>query len=115
MAYGKRAVILQGPAVVYSEQGKASAQVNPGYLVKGVTTVAHQDANAHLPVPKQFAVERDELGTGIDSTYVGSPSNTGTGNYYYSSGDQVKVAVCPGGTVLTAFLASGENISEDDI
>lgn len=115
MAYGKRVVVLQGRPI-YHEGGKASAQVNPGYLVKGVTTVAHQNADKHTPVAKQFAVERDEFGTGIDGTYVASPANSGgTGNYYYSSGDQVKVAVCEAGVILTAFLASGETVVEDDV
>lgn len=106
----KRVVVLKG-VPKYTEVGKASAQVNPGYLVKGFTTVAHQNASAVTPVQKAFAVERDELGTGIDGTYA--TTGSGTGNYYYASGDQVKVAVCHAGMEITAFLGSGVSCTED--
>jgi hypothetical protein len=106
----KRSVILQGgDNVVYNEEGAASAQVKPGYLVKGVSTIAHQTSTDK--VPAAFAVERDELGAGIDNTY----QTSGTISAFYASGDTVKVAVCPAGTILTAYIASGQNIQEDEL
>jgi hypothetical protein len=105
----KRKVILKGCPMV-NEDGAASATVKPGYLVKGVSVIAHQTASGATRVPKALAVERDELGTGIDNTYQGS----GTISAYYASGDRVKVAVFKSGEEATAFLASG-NYVEDDL
>jgi hypothetical protein len=103
----KRKVILKGCPII-NEDGVASAAVKPGYLVKGVSTIAHQTSTTK--VPKAVALERDELGQGIDNTY----QNSGTGSAYYASGDTVKVAVFAAGMEATVFLASG-NYSEDDL
>jgi hypothetical protein len=103
----KRSVILRG----YPEQneyGTASAQVKPGYLVKGVSTVAHQTVTGKV-VPA-LALERDELGQGIDNTLQGS----GTTSAYYASGDQVKVGVFDSGDEATVFLASGAGTVNED-
>lgn len=110
-----RNVVLRG-SPEYNEEGVAAAQVNPGYLVKGAGVggiIAHQTAGAQTRVPAAFAVERSELGTGIDGTYA--TTGSGTGNYYYSSGDTVKVAVCDGGDQVSAWIASGQNIAADDL
>ena len=103
----KRKVILKGSPII-NEDGVASATVKPGYLVKGVSTIAHQTSTTK--VPKAVALERDELGQGIDNTYQGS----GTSSAYYASGDRVKVAVFKSGEEATVFLASG-NYTEDDL
>lgn len=103
----KRKIILRGDPEV-NEYGVASATVKPGYLVKGVSVIAHQTSTTK--VPRAVALERDELGTGIDNTYQGS----GTISAYYASGDTVKVAVFDSGDEATVFLASG-NYSEDDL
>jgi hypothetical protein len=103
----KRSVILKGSPEV-NEDGVASATVKPGYLVKGVSTVAHQTSTTK--VPKAFALERDELGQGIDNSKQGS----GTGSAFYASGDKVKVGVFYAGCEVTAFVASG-NYTEDDL
>lgn len=103
----KRKVILKGEPIV-NEDGTASATVKPGYLVKGVSTIAHQTSTTTRL--KAVALERDELGTGIDNTYQGS----GTISAYYASGDKVKVAVFKSGEEATVFLASG-NYTEDDL
>jgi hypothetical protein len=105
----KRTVVLRG-APVYNEEGVANEAIRPGYLVKGVGTIALQTSTV-LPVAKQFAVERSELGTGLDNTYQSADVATA----YYASGDKVKVAVCRQGDQVTAFVASGENVSEDSI
>lgn len=105
----KRSVVLRGTPQV-SEQGTASGAIKPGYLVKGVSTIAVQTAT-NTSVPKAFALERSELGTGIDNTYQGE----GTGSAYYASGDKVKVGVFKSGDRVTAFVASGQNVTEDDL
>lgn len=105
----KRTVILKGDPV-YNENGVATATVKPGYLVKGVSFIAPQTATV-VPMPKAFAVEREEFGTGIDNARQGS----GTISAFYASGDVVKVAVCGPGDVVTAYLASGESVSEDAV
>lgn len=104
----KRSVILKGSPTI-NEDGAASATVKPGYLVKGVSTIAHQSSTGN--VPKAFALERDELGAGIDNSLQGS----GTPSAYYASGDTVKVGVFYAGCEVTAFVASGQNITEDDL
>lgn len=106
----KRSVILRGDPEI-NEYGVASATVKPGYLVKGVSSVAHQTANGVVCV-KALALERDELGQGIDNSKQGS----GTSSAFYASGDTVKVAVFDSGDEATAFVASGAGtISEDTL
>lgn len=104
----KRCVILKGSPEI-SEEGVASATVKPGYLVKGVSSVAHQTSTGH--VPKAVALERDEFGAGIDNTY----QQPGTPSAFYASGDSVKVAVFDSGDEATMYVASGQNITEDDL
>lgn len=104
----KRSVILKGSPVV-SEEGVASAEVKPGYLVKGVSTIAHQTASDRV-VPA-LALERDELGAGIDNAHQGS----GTPSAFYASGDSVKVGVFGAGMEATGFVASGQDIQEDEL
>lgn len=105
----KRSVILKGTPTV-NEDGAASAEVRPGYLVKGVTTIAHQTVS-NAPVPKAFALEREELGRGFDNTY----QSAGQDSAYYASGDTVKVGVFRPGDVVTAWIASGQNIQADEL
>lgn len=107
----KRSVILRGSAVVFDESAAATEEVKPGYLVKRPNTgVAVQTASG-TKAPFVIAVERDELGQGIDNDLQGS----GTESAYYASGDRVKVAVCPPGTIVTAYIASGQNIQKDEL
>lgn len=105
----KRSVILKGcPAI--NEDGAASEAIKPGHLVKGVSTIALQTGTTGS-VPKAVALERDELGTGVDNTYQGE----GTGSAFYASGDRVKVAVFKSGDEALGFVGSGQNITEDDL
>lgn len=101
----KRSVILKGEPEV-NEEGTATAQVKPGYLVDGVTAIAHQSV-AGANTPRTFALERDEFGTGIDDSKQGS----GTGSAFYASGDRVKVGEFYPGSEVTAYLASGYGIA----
>jgi hypothetical protein len=104
----KRSVVLQGQPIV-NEDGAASEEIKPGYLVKGVTTIAKQTATGF--VPKAVALERDELGTGIDDTYQGRS----TVSAFYASGDTVKVGVFKSGERAVGYIASGENIQADEL
>ena len=103
----KRSIILRGDPEV-NEYGKASEAIKPGYLVKGVSTVAKQTGTHRVACG--LAIERDEFGQGIDDKYKGS----GTGAAAYASGDQIKVAVFDAGDEAVVYVASGQNISEDD-
>lgn len=111
VAYGKRTVLLRGADfIVQVENGVAGGAIKPGYLVDGVNTiVAHASAGAACP--KAVALERDELGKGIDDSYdndasVGSPD--------YATGDSVKVALCHSGVQFTGWIQSGQNITAND-
>lgn len=104
----KRSVILRGSPEI-NEYGVASAEVKPGYLVKGVSTIAHQTATG-VKCVRALALERDELGQGIDNTLQGS----GTASAYYASGDTVKVGVFDSGDEATVFVASGAGTINED-
>lgn len=108
--YGKRSVILQGHPII-NEDGTASAAITPGYLVQGVTSIApHSTGGGNAA--RAIALERDELGTGIDSTYAGT--NTGTGSPNYAIGDVVKIGVFAPGQRFVGYIASGQNVTAGD-
>lgn len=104
----KRSIVLKGCPIV-NEDGKATEAIKPGYLVKGVTSIAKQTSTTK--VPKALALERDELGRGIDDTHKGS----GTDAAAYAINDRVKVAVFAAGMEATVYVGSGANIVEDDL
>jgi len=103
-----RSVVLQGTPIC-NEDGAATEAIKPGYLVKGVTSIAKQTGTGF--VPKAVALERDELGAGVDDTYRGA----GTPAAAYASGDTVKVGVFKSGERALGYIASGENISADEL
>lgn len=105
----KRSIILRGDPEI-NEYGVASEAIKPGYLIKGVSTVAKQTAAVRCPFV--LAIERDELGAGIDDTYL--VSGSGAPAAAYASGDTVKAAAFDAGDEATVYVASGANISEDD-
>lgn len=105
----KRTIVQRG-CPQYNEEGVASAEIKPGYLVKGVSTIALQTANG-TKVPATFAVEKGEFGQGIDNSRQAS----GTDSAFYASGDRVRVAAFKPGDRVLAFVASGEDISEDEL
>jgi hypothetical protein len=104
----KRSVVQVGCPIV-NEDGAATETIKPGYLVKGISDIAKQTGTGF--VPKAVALERDELGAGIDDTRQGS----GTVSADYASGDYVKVGVFKSGERAVGYVASGENISEDEL
>jgi hypothetical protein len=106
----KRSIILKGTPK-QNEDGVTATTIKPGYLIKGVSVIAAQDAAATRRSPANFALEREELGAGVDNTLQGS----GTISAFYASGDQVKVgSFAPGDRVL-GYVASGETVNEDTL
>lgn len=102
----KRSIVLRGCPTV-NEEGAASEAIKPGYLVKGVSTIAKQTGTGW--VPKALALERDEMGRGIDDTrqsYAGAAA--------YAASDKVKVGVFKSGDVAVGYVASGATVVEDD-
>jgi hypothetical protein len=103
----KRSIILRGCPEV-NEYGAAGEAILPGMLVKGITALLLQTSFAK--VAPAVALERDELGAGIDNLH----RTAGTIDASYQIGDTVKVATFAQGQEATMYVASGENISEDD-
>jgi hypothetical protein len=93
----KRLIKLLGEPI-QNEDYTASAAITPGDLVAFASngTVA-RNAVADLDLPRAFALEREEMGLGIDDDYA--------------IGDAVKVGVFKPGTRVLAFIASGQNIT----
>lgn len=104
----RRSVIIKGHPTV-NEQGNATEVIKPGYLVKGVSSIAKQTSTTK--VPKAFALERDELGKGVDDLY----ETDAAGAAAYAIGDTVKVGVFYSGCEVLAYIPSGQNIVEDDL
>jgi hypothetical protein len=105
----KRSIILRGCPIV-NEEGIATETIKPGYLVKGWSYLALQTGTTGS-VPRSVALERDELGQGIDNTRQG----VGTITAFYASGDTVKVAAFAPGDEALMFVESGSNITQDDL
>jgi hypothetical protein len=110
--YGKRSVVLRGNPIV-NEDGVAGSSDQAGLPRQGRDHGQPADVDAATVIPKTFALERSELGTGIDSTYTGT--NNGTGSPDYASGDQVKVGAFHAGCRVTAWVASGQVIAADGL
>lgn len=105
----KRTVVVRG-CPEYNEYGAATEAIKPGYLVKGVSSLAKQTATTAY-YPFALAVERSELGAGIDDTLKTNYPVAAA----YAIGDTVKVACFDAGDEATVWIASGENITEDDL
>lgn len=91
----KRTILLLGQPV-YNEDGAAAEAITPGMLVAGITSLTKY-ATAAGNAPRAFAMERDEMGKGIDDDYA--------------VGDTVKVGVFPPGSHVLALIATGQNIA----
>jgi len=101
----KRVITLKGDPLI-NEDGVATAAIKPGYLVDGVLSVAPH-ASAGAACPRTFALERSELGAGIDNTY----QVLGTVSSDYAIGDTVKIGSFKQGERVLAWIASGQNIT----
>jgi len=101
----KRITVLRGDPY-YNEDGVASAVIKPGYLVDGVLSVAAH-AVAAGACPRTFAIEREEMGAGIDDTYQGATTISAD----YAIGDTVKIGSFSPGMRVLALIASGQSIT----
>lgn len=101
-----RTILLKGCPEL-DEDGVAGEEIRPGHLVEGVTTIL-KFSTAGGPAARRFALERDELGKGIDNTYQSE-----AGSAYYSVGDAVKVHNAKPGDRVLALIDSGVNVAAD--
>jgi hypothetical protein len=90
-----------------TEEGVAGEVITPGYLVEGQATVNKSTIDG-LKAPIRVALERDELGKGIDDT-------RGSETADYAVGDTVKVGHFHMGQRFLGFIASGQDITADDL
>lgn len=93
----KKTILLLGQPI-YNEDGAAAEAITPGMLVAGITSLTKY-ATAGGAAACAFALERDELGKGIDDDYA--------------IGDTVKVGVFGKGSHVYALIPSGQNIAAD--
>lgn len=103
----KRVIALLGEPL-YNEDGVATVITKPGHLVTGVTEIKPHDTAAG-DCPRTFALERSEMGSGIDNTYQTAYSLSSD----YAVGDYVKVGSFAPGMRVLAWIASGQNITEN--
>jgi hypothetical protein len=104
----KRVITLLGYPHI-NEDGVASAIIKPGYLVDGVLSVAPHAAAAGA-CPRTFALERSEMGAGIDNSLRGA----NTISSEYSIGDTVKIGSFKPGERVLGWIASGQVITIND-
>lgn len=93
---------LRGEPII-DEQYDAGEEIMPGSLVKIDTStekmVLHSTAGG--PAERLFALEREELGQGIDDAYA--------------IGDRVKYGRYSSGMGVLAFIPSGQNITHGSL
>jgi len=104
----KRVIVLRGEPII-NEDGVASATIKPGHLVDGVTSVAPHAVAGGL-CQRTFALERDEMGAGVDDSHksVYAPAAN------YAVGDTVKIGSFAPGMRVNVRCAAGVNIVAGD-
>lgn len=112
----RRKVMLLGNPII-TEDGAAGEAIAPGYLVEGQATILKCTIDG-LKAPMRVALERSEFGRGVDDTPGSSSSDgniqTGT-TAAYASGETVKVGALTAGMRFYGFIASGQDITADDL
>jgi hypothetical protein len=96
----RRVIVLLGNPII-TEEGAAGEAIKPGHIVKGVSTILKQTGATTTPVPRNVALERDEIGDDIDVAYA--------------TNDYVKVAHFAPGDRAYCFIPSGQVIVADDL
>ena len=109
-----RVITLKGDPVI-SEEGQATEVISPGYVVAGQTSIAKSTVDG-LVAPMRIALERDELGRGIDASAGASLDTNEQAQLVadYASGENVKVGHFKSGERFLGFIASGQDITADD-
>jgi len=92
-----RRIALRGEPIV-DEQNAASEAILPGHLIQINAGKWRKHANAAGAAGAFFALERDELGDGIDVAYAAD--------------DVVKAGFFAPGDRVNALIASGETVAE---
>lgn len=90
-------IALKGDPII-NEEDKALEALTPGHLVELTSTGVQKNTDDAANVAAAFALERDEIGKGIDVAYA--------------INDYVKVGVFRPGSHVYAFLASGQNVAK---
>lgn len=85
---------------VINEDEVATEAIIPGHLVQLISTGWRKNQANAANVAPNFALEREELGNGIDTAYA--------------INDVVKVGAFCAGQRVYAFLASGQNVAKGD-
>lgn len=94
-----RVIALRGEPIV-DEQSKCSEAITPGHLMQLNTGQWRKHADAGKNAERVFALERDELGKGIDTDYA--------------INDYVKAGFFASGDRVNALIASGQDLAEGD-
>lgn len=101
----RRVITLMGAPIV-TEDLEALEAITPGYLVEQPAAGVSKQTITDLAAPATVALERDELGKGIDGS-VGSETAD------YAIGDTVKVGHFAPGMRFYGFVASGQTLLQD--
>lgn len=105
-----RTIVLMGVPII-TEDGEANEAIFPGYLLEGTTgsTILKQTSSGNQPV--RVALERDELGRGIDDSLgIGE-----AGSAAYAVGETVKIGAFSAGDRFLGFVASGVSVAVDEL
>lgn len=95
----RKTIALLGQPII-NEDGVAAEAITPGHLVDGVTSLT-KHASAAGFCARTFALERDEMGQGIDTAYA--------------VGDTVKIGSFATSHRVYAWLASGQNVAANAV
>ncbi len=93
----RKVIALAGDPIV-TEDEKATEALTPGHLLELTASGWKKQSDDAANVAPIFALERDELGSGVDVAYA--------------SGDYVKAGHFKPGDRVYAFLASGQNVAK---
>lgn len=109
-----RTITLKGNPVI-SEEGQATIALTPGYMIEGQTAIVVSTVDG-LVAPIRVALERDELGRGIDASAGASLDTNEQAQLEadYAAAENVKVGHFRSGDRFLGFIASGEDITADD-
>lgn len=93
----RKVIKLLGNPIVQEEELAIEA-ITPGHVVEYSGAGVRKNATAAANVTPMFALERDEMGKGIDVAYA--------------INDKVKVGVCAPGDRVYAFIPSGQVVAK---
>ena len=106
----RRTVTLMGNPAVNEDGGLALEAILPGYLLQTPVAGISKQTTADVAVPPLVALERDELGRGIDDSLgVGA-----AGSAAYAIGETVKIGSFAPGMRAQLWVASGQNVVIDE-